>query len=69
MRGDFYNYETVNKNMKAETNSDQLTDEEQAKLKLWASATPAQRLAWLEEMQKIAHNAGALRTSHPVAHE
>ena len=55
--------------MKAETNSDQLTDEEQAKLKLWASATPAQRLAWLEEMQKIAHNAGALRTSHPVAHE
>jgi len=39
----------------------QLTPDERAQLKLWASATPMQRLAWLEEAQQIAAKSGALR--------
>ena len=41
--------------------SNLLSEEEKRHLHQWASATPAQRLAWLEEMQKIAHKSGALR--------
>ena len=40
---------------------EQLTAEEKAQLKHWASATPAQRLAWLEEAQQIAYKSGALK--------
>ncbi len=47
---------TIEKNTKV----NELTEDEKAQLKLWASATPAQRLAWLEEMQQIAYKAGAL---------
>jgi len=46
--------------MKTETKQNKLTDEEKAQLKLWANATPAQRLAWLEEVQQIAYKSGAL---------
>ena len=46
--------------MKTESNNKKLTDEERAQLKLWASATPAQRLAWLEEARQIAYRSGAL---------
>lgn len=45
--------------MKTETKLNKLTDEEQAQLRLWASATPKQRLDWLEEAQKIAYQSGA----------
>lgn len=49
--------------MKTEKNKQpvKLTVDEKAQLKLWASATPAQRLAWLEEAQKIALQSGALK--------
>lgn len=40
-----------------------LTDQEKEQLRLWASATPAQRLAWLEEVQQIAFKSGALGKS------
>lgn len=46
--------------MKPETKPDELTPEEKAQLRQWASATPAQRLAWLEEAQQIALKSGAL---------
>jgi len=46
--------------MKTEPKQNKLTEEEKAQLKLWASATPAQRLAWLEEALQIAHKSGAL---------
>lgn len=46
--------------MKTETKQNTLTPEEKAQLRLWASATPAQRLAWLEEAQQIAFKSGAL---------
>ena len=46
--------------MKIEPAKKELTKDEQAQLKLWASATPAQRLAWLEEAQRIALKSGAL---------
>jgi hypothetical protein len=36
-----------------------LTVEEKAHLSLWTSATPLQRLDWLEEAQKIAFQSGA----------
>jgi hypothetical protein len=45
--------------MKAELKQDKLTEDEQAQLRLWASATPKQRLDWLEEAQKIAYQSGA----------
>lgn len=45
--------------MKTETNQNKLTVEEKAQLRLWASATPVQRLDWLEEAQKIAYQSGA----------
>ena len=45
--------------MKTETKPKALTNDEKAQLKLWASATPAQRLAWLEEAQRIAYRSGA----------
>mgnify|MGYP007017149166 CR=1 FL=1 len=48
--------------MKAELKQTKLTEEEKAQLKLWASATPTQRLAWLEEAQKIGFKSGALGT-------
>ncbi len=47
--------------MKPEPSQNQLTEEEKAHLRRWASATPAQRLAWLEEVQRIAYRSGALR--------
>ncbi|HJX17548.1 MAG TPA: hypothetical protein VJ437_05060 [Acidiferrobacterales bacterium] len=47
--------------MKPETGQNKLTEEEKAHLRLWASATPAQRLAWLEEAQRIAYQSGALQ--------
>ena len=34
-----------------------LAEEDKARLRLWASATPAQRLAWLEEAIKLSANA------------
>lgn len=46
--------------MMTDKKQDKLTEEEKAHLKLWGSATPAQRLAWLEEMQQIAYRSGAL---------
>ena len=33
----------------------------------WATTTPAQRLAWLAEAQRFAHQAGALPPSRPAA--
>ena len=45
----------------ADKNTNQLTPDERAQLKLWASATPMQRLAWLEEAQQIAAKSGALQ--------
>ena len=45
--------------MKAELKKNKLTAEEKAQLHLWASATPVQRLNWLEEAQKIAFQSGA----------
>lgn len=38
----------------------QLTEDERQQLNLWMSATPMQRLAWLEEAQRIAEKSGAL---------
>ena len=46
--------------MQNEKQQNKLTEEEKAQLKLWKSATPAQRLAWLEEAQQIAYKSGAL---------
>ena len=37
-----------------------LTEGELQQLKCWLSATPMQRLAWLEEAQRIAQKSGAL---------
>ena len=34
-----------------------LAEEDKERLRLWASATPAQRLAWLEEAIKLSTNA------------
>ncbi len=34
-----------------------LTEEEKSRLRLWAQATPSQRLAWLEEAMKISADA------------
>jgi hypothetical protein len=34
-----------------------LTEEDKARLRLWAQATPSQRLAWLEEAMKLSANA------------
>lgn len=45
--------------MKAELKQDKLTAEEKVQLHLWVSATPLQRLNWLEEAQKIAFQSGA----------
>lgn len=47
--------------MNSETKSDKLTVDEEAHLRMWASATPAQRLAWLEEAQRIVYQSGALQ--------
>jgi len=44
-------------------NQNKLSDEEKAQLPLWASAAPAQRLTWLEEVQQIALKSGALGNS------
>lgn len=46
--------------MEADNTQNKLTEEEKAQLKQWASATPAQRLEWLEEIQQIAYKAGAI---------
>ena len=46
--------------MKTEKETNKLTEEEKAQLRQWASATPAQRLAWLEEAQRIVFKSGAL---------
>ena len=35
-------------------------DNERAQLQSWLSATPAQRLSWLEEAIKLAYQSGAL---------
>jgi len=45
--------------MKAEIKPEKLTVDERAQLRLWASATPTQRLNWLEEAQQIAYQSGA----------
>ena len=45
--------------MKAEIKIEKLTVEEKAQLRLWSSATPTQRLNWLEEAQQIAYQSGA----------
>ena len=45
--------------MKTDKNQNKLTEEEKAQLQLWTSATPMQRLDWLEEAQKIAYQSGA----------
>ncbi len=45
--------------MKTDPKQNKLTAEEKAQLRLWASATPVQRLAWLEEAQMIAYKSGA----------
>jgi len=34
-----------------------LSEEDRDRLRLWASATPAQRLAWLEEAIRLSTNA------------
>jgi len=39
--------------------NNKLTEAEKAQLHLWASASPKQRLDWLEEAQKIAYQSGA----------
>jgi hypothetical protein len=39
-------------------------DNEERKLTLGLAATPAQRLAWLEEMIELAYRAGALPRRH-----
>ena len=39
--------------------NNKLTEAEKAQLRLWASASPKQRLDWLEEAQKIAYQSGA----------
>ena len=45
--------------MKAEIQIEKLTVDENAQLRLWSSATPVQRLAWLEKAQQIAYQSGA----------
>lgn len=45
--------------MKTETKQNKLTAEEKDQLRLWASATPVQRLAWLENAQQVAYQSGA----------
>lgn len=50
---------------KIEANQNKLTEHEKEHLRLWASATPAQRLAWLEEAQQIAYKSGALKKILP----
>jgi hypothetical protein len=40
-------------------------DNERAQLRSWLKATPAQRLAWLEEAIKLAYEAGALQPKQP----
>ncbi|MDZ7805355.1 hypothetical protein [Thiohalophilus sp.] len=49
--------------MKTEQNTraNKLTVDEKAELKFQVSATPAQRLAWLEEAQQLALKSGALK--------
>ncbi len=46
--------------MSKNSTDNKLTEDERQHLKLWLSATPMQRLAWLEEAQRIAHKTGAL---------
>ena len=41
------------------TKVNKLTEAEKTQLRLWTSATPKQRLDWLEEAQKIAYQSGA----------
>lgn len=52
----------VKKNEDAETDASYraLDADEKAHLHLWASATPAQRLAWREEAMQLAAKSGAL---------
>lgn len=47
----------MNKKVTSKTNK--LTEAEKTQLRLWASASPKQRLDWLEEAQKIAYQSGA----------
>ncbi len=42
-------------------------DNERAQLRSWLKATPAQRLAWLEEALALAYQAGALEPKQPDA--
>ena len=42
------------------------TDVEQAQLETMLMATPAQRLAWLEEALRLAHASGALGNDRPA---
>lgn len=49
--------------MKTETKQNELTADEKAQLRLWASTTPMQRLNWLDEAQKIAYQSGAWEKS------
>lgn len=48
----------MNKN---EISEPSLSVEERQQLRTWLSATPLQRLNWLEEAQKIAEKSGALK--------
>jgi len=51
----------MKKMKKIKNNIDELTPQEKSQLRLWASATPAQRLHWLEEVQQLAAKSGALK--------
>jgi len=39
-----------------------LDEDDRERLRLWAQATPAQRLAWLEEAMQLAANAHAKKS-------
>ncbi len=51
---------------KTKNKTNDLTPQEKDQLCLWASATPAQRLAWLDEVQQIAAKSGALKFIDPL---
>jgi hypothetical protein len=42
-----------------------LSEEEKEQLRLWAQATPSQRLAWLEEAMRLAASAKSGAESFP----
>lgn len=45
---------------KGNHSKEKLTQDERQQLRLWLSASPLQRLAWLEEAKRIAEMSGAL---------